>query len=407
MEVFMILRQVVDIIYQYKALDYGICAFGILLLIYKSFKINIFQFIKNEIDILDVLIVSLGMLYFVSFLRNTQGMEVFLKTGSVFLLYFLGRVYGEEVFKYGFKVAIVSYIIVYANFIARVIEYAHYYATGRCFSFEEFGIRNSGGLFHYKTDLVVAMIVAMIFIYKYGKSKLLKYITIFLIINLISFSCDARMGQLIVLLEDSLILYDIYRCKNLNLSNKVQMNVKNKHMFTNIIFTLIYISAFLTFIVIQISPIHIDTFNNYFSEEFYWKTEKIFHSRHVIIWDNLNYYSNQSLLTRLLGIDLCSDSIHNAIGDRAHCYYLKLILSIGYIGVLTTIEYFRRIIIKISKNSNRDYRYVCYAFLIMFLLMGISMESIEYTQMSWFPFLFMGAIVTSSNIQNKKISSKK
>lgn len=403
MGLFMVLRQVVDIIYQFKILDYAICIFAISLLLFRSIKIKILADIKTKIDIIDVLVLFLGILYFISFLRNIQGKEVFFKTASAFLIYYLGRVYGDEVFKHGFKVAIVSYIIVYANFVARLVEFIHYYATGKLFSWEQFGIENSGGLFHYKTDLVVAMIVALIFIYKYGKNATLKYITIFPIIGIVSFTCDARMGQAILLLEYFMIIYDKYiRRKN----NKIKtINTQNNKKI-NAVFIIINITCILVFVLIQLSPIHIDTFNNYFSKDFYWKTEKIFHSRHVIIWDNLYYYSNQGLLTRLYGIDLCSDSIHNAIGDRAHCYYLKLILSIGYIGVLISVEYFRRIFIKISNNKNSDYKYVCYAFLAMFLLMGISMESIEYTQMSWFPFLFMGAIVTSSNIQSRDTSNK-
>ena len=403
MGLFLMLRQVVDTLHEFKILDYGICTFAVVLIIYKSFKIRLYENLLSKIDVIDLIVVALGLLYFGAYLRNKNGFSPFVKTESAFLVYFLGRIYGEDVFKHGFKVAIVSYIVVYSNFITRVVEYAHYYITGKLFPWEQFGIGNSGGLFHYKTDLVVAMIVALIFIYKYGKKTVLKYITIFPIIGLISFTCDARMGQLILFLEYIIIVYDI-------LSNKKNIDVDSsrvkKNIYINVLFIAIYIISILLFIVIQVSPIHIDTFNNYFSEEFYWKTEKIFHSRHVIIWDNLNYYSNQGLLTRLFGIDLCSDSIHNAIGDRAHCYYLKLIISIGYIGVITTIEYFRRVFMKISKNNKSDYRYMCYSFLAMFLLMGISMESIEYTQMSWFPFIFMGTMVTSSNIQSRDTSNK-
>ena len=394
MGLFLMLRQVVDTLHEFKILDYVICTFAVVLIIYKSFKIRVYENLLSKIDYIDLIVVVLGLLYFGSYLRNRNGFSPFIKTESAFMVYILGRLYGDELLKHINKIALVSYIVVYMNLAIRIVEYVHYYKTNTLFSWETFGIDNSGGFFHYKTDLAIAMIIAVIFIYKSDANKWIKYITVFPVVSLIVFTCNARMGQVILIVEYAVIILDI---------KEIKRNVNKKYI--NYIYMFLFILINILFIFIQVSPIHKAEFLDSFSDIDLYKINRIFHSRHIIIWDNLYYFSNQNIITRLFGIDLVSDSIHNATGDRAHCLYLKIITSVGYIGTLLYIEFYRRLSIVSVSNNNRKYRYFIVSLMIMFLSIGISMESIEYTQMSWFAFIFAGGIVTftKKNIEEREI----
>lgn len=388
MGLFLMLRQVVDTLHEFRVLDYLICAYAVFLIIYKSIKVKIYKNILSKVDLIDLIVGALCILYFCAYVRNRNGFSPFVKTESAFMVYFLGRLYGDELLKHINKIAIVSYIVVYMNLIMRTIEYVHYYTTKTLFSWERFGIGNGGGFFHYKTDLAIAVVIAVIFIYKSNTKKLMKYITIFPISSIIVFTCNARMGQVTLLVVYFIIFRDLCKKRDINI-----INYKKGMQF---LFAMLYIFTFIIFVTIQYSSISKSNYLELFSYEEMVKLEKIFHSRHIIIWDNLHYFSKQNFFTRLTGIDLVSDSIHNATGDRAHCLYLKLILSVGYIGTLLFIEFLRKLFVNKYYNTSNLFRFLVGSLMIMFLFSGISMESIEYSQMSWFPFIFMGGLVTSA-----------
>ena len=319
MGLFLMLRQVVDTLHEFRVLDYLICVYAVLLIIYKSIKIKLFNNFFSKVDLIDIIVVALSILYFCAYIRNRNGFFQFVKTESAFMVYFLGRLYGNELLKHINKIAIVSYIVVYMNLVMRIVEYVHYYTTKTLFSWETFGIGNAGGFFHYKTDLAIAMVIAAIFIYKSNTNKWIKYITVFPIVSIIVFTCNARMGQVTLLVLYLVIFRDLCRSGDINTTNA------KKRM--QCLFTTLYIFALIIFVTIQYSYINKGNYLELFSYEEMVKLEKIFHSRHIIIWDNLHYFSKQKFFTRLIGIDLVSDSIHNATGDRAHCLYLKLIFT--------------------------------------------------------------------------------
>lgn len=84
MNIFFFLKPIADLLYQYQVLDYLLTAWCIVFLIKEK---------SNRLCSIDYCVIALMGIFFLSFLRNTDGWSILLKIESGFLLYFLGREY--------------------------------------------------------------------------------------------------------------------------------------------------------------------------------------------------------------------------------------------------------------------------------------------------------------------------
>lgn len=394
MEYFIILKQIVDIIYEFQILDYLMVGFAFVLFIYAFVKKGIYKDIKNFVNWNDLIVLVICLLFTISFFDNIENSySPYFKTISVFAMYFLGRVYGEDIIKNKKAIAVFSYILIYVNLIFRIVEYVHERMTGEFLPRQKWDYIASGGLYYYKTDLAMAVVISVIFIYAFAKNTWFKYFTVFVTSFLIVFSSGARMGQGILLLEYLFIIV-------FELRTRLKKNWHIKISLVNIIGIILMILLTVAFIILQFSIVKETKFEeltmDYVMEA---KLEALFHSRHVIWWDAMNYFANQKLLVRVVGKDLWSCSIRNHMGDRFHCLYFKNIYSIGYLGSYLYLFFVVNIFRNLVKKRGAVIKYMTVAFWIMFLLISATMEAFEYTQMAWFPFLFAGAIVSGRNCE--------
>ncbi len=382
MTVFLFLKQIVDMFYQYKILDYGMVVFGVVLLCIKIWKDKIYLQLKEFLCPADFVVVALMLVYVAAFLRYPAAYGIFFKVESAFLIYFLGRVYGREIMQHGKVLAWAGYIAVYLNFFYR------FYLFGFRLFLQpgEEDLLNRGGMYYYKTDLAVAVIIAMIFIYMFSEVKVLKWFTIIPVCGYMVLYSGARMQQAIIIAVYGFIIL-----------NEIEKR-KNKRLIPGPKFMKYVSVAAILITVCVFAALEIFPFEAYGEEVALsadWlnsKIERIMHSRQAVWWGILQYFSEQPLLTKAMGIDLETEYLHNSVGIRAHSMYIKQIYATGYVGCILLVLFISNILKKLSVQEDRKLAYIVIMLWIMFLGSGLTIESIEATQMSWFPMLFAGML---------------
>ena len=128
--------------------------------------------------------------------------------------------------------------------------------------------------------------------------------------------------------------------------------------------------------------------------------EKLMHSRHIVWWDILAYFSEQPFFTRLLGVDLETEYLHNSLGIRAHSMYIKQIYAVGYVGCFVLLAFLISVFKKLVEETDKKLKYIVLILWVMLLGAGITIESLESTQMSWFPMLFSGMLLSGRMQKN-------
>lgn len=383
MPVFLFLKQMVDMFYQYKILDYGMVVLCLFLLCRKIWKDGIYKNPKDFFCPEDYLVLAMMVVYGVSFLHNPSAYGVFFKLESCFLLYFSGRVYGGEILRYGKALAGAGYIVVYANFIYRFYQFGFkFIVTG-----PEVTLLNVGGLYYYKTDLAIGIIIAVLFIYMFSEVKWLKWITIVPVSGYMVFYSGARIGQLVMAAEFVLILVYELQCRG-------RFSVKLKGKQVQWIMGIASFLVLLFFIALQIFPFDEIAANLNIAVGQGSFLEKLMHSRHIVWWDILHYFSEQSFMTRLFGVDLETEYLHNSLGIRAHSMYIKQIYAVGYAGCFLFLAFLTGIFKRLCGETDRKLNYIVLVLWFMLLGAGLTVESLEATQMSWFPMLFAGMLFT-------------
>ena len=114
---------------------------------------------------------------------------------------------------------------------------------------------------------------------------------------------------------------------------------------------------------------------------------------------------NENPIIQLTGvdIDMISFSQHNAVNYMSHCMYLTAFFGTGYIGVyafLLLIYYvFKGVLLDRSNEKNKTI-FMIFTLWGLFLIYGITTDALEYTQISWFPFIYAG--ISAGNLVKKK-----
>ena len=203
------------------------------------------------------------------------------------------------------------------------------------------------------------------------------------------------MCQLIMAVEYILILL----CE---LEKRQCFELKVNAKFMKIILGILFSLVIAFFAVLQLFPfetveadLKVDTGAGSF-------LEKLMHSRHIIWWDILEYFSEQPFLTRLIGIDLQTEYMHNAHNMRAHSAYVKQVYATGYIGSFLVLAFLACILLYLCREKDKKTVYIIMILWCMLFGAGFTIESLEATQMSWFPMLFTGILITGQRDKNPK-----
>jgi len=366
MSFFLFLKPIVDIFYQYKFLDYLMVGLVFFLLLYQIALVR--PEVKEWYRKSDVIVLILCGLTTMALAKNIKEYEIYFKVLSAFLMYFVGRLYYERIQEcYGILVSS-SYIIVYVNFFVRLNHYGLKFLD----------VTNANGdLYFYDTDMAYAMIQALIFISMFGKNSLCKIITILLVCPYMVRYSDAGIQKVLIVIVYGIILLYITEL------------IFRKRKISNIILVVAIISLCLSIVIIY-HPIFFEgntesllryldgNVLNLSNMEFRYSTWK----------SVIEEFNNHNISSRLFGL-----GFNTRIPVQS--LYIKTIYSLGILGLSMMLFFIGNMIYYIAKVEDRKTFYLLIMMTILVLGTGVTVTSMEHVQMSWFPMLFAGMVVSS------------
>lgn len=379
MTVFLFLKQIVDLLYPYRWLDYLMVFLVIFLLIYQILLVR--PSVREHFTLSDGIVIFLGGLLTLSFIKNTDGYGIYFKVLSAFLMYFMGRVYYDRIQECAGALVSSSYIIVYANFFYRL------FSAGI-----KFGVKNAGGdLYYYDTDMAFAMILGIVFIGMLGRNTVFKLITVFLVCPYMVLNSDAGIQKALLFVVYMLMMIYIVE-KGMD-----KQRAANGMLTVTIIALLLAVTVFLLPVftefdatgILEVLDGGIFNRNHMLGRYYGWRE----------IWQSIG---NASLLDRMFGLDLCSEQLHNSVFTNMNSLYMKCIYSMGYTGILLLLAFVLSIVYYVIKVKDRKTFYITVILAVMLLATGVTVSSMESTQMSWFPMMFAGMVVSSVQVEKRE-----
>lgn len=367
MALFLFLKQIVDMLYQYRILDYIMVIWVVLLLLYQVALVR--PDIRKSVTWTDTIVVLLSLLLLITFIRSQSGYQIYFKVMSAFLMYFVGRIYYDRIREcYGALVAS-SYIIVYTSLAERIHRFGFALKT----------VRDAGGGFYfYDTDLAFAMILAMVFIAMFGKNSVLKLVTIFVVCPYMVLFSDA--GIQVMLMLAVYVIIAIY---------VMELIFRKKKMF-NYLLTFIILGLIAVVVFIYLPAFGIDNMK---------LLGRIFDGRFL---DNANmnvrYAAWKTVLAEIAKSGLIGKLFGVGMGAEItiESLYIKIYYALGYVGLLLTAMLLITVMYYVTRVEDRKTFYLMVIMAVVLLGTGVTVNSMESTQMSWFPLLFAGMVVSSA-----------
>lgn len=372
MTLFLFLKQIVDMFYQLRFLDYLMVCLVLVMLVYQVALVR--PDIRRHFTVTDGMIIGLGILLTVSFVQDMQGYGIYFKVLSAFLMYFVGRIYYDRIQEcYGALVA-GGYIVVYLNFLSRIFQFGTRITD----------VSNAGGdLYYYDTDMAFAMILAMTFILMYGHNTLFKYITVFIVCPYMVFRSDAGIQMVLMLAVYAVVVLYV-----------MELLIENTRI-ANALLAVMVLGLLAVVVVIYLPVFGIandDIIVALFGGRFLDNDNM--YGRYQVWQSVLGDFQNRSVLHQLLGADIGQNINMGSL-------YMKILYAMGYTGLLLTVVFIINVVYYVVKVSDRKTFYVTVILAILLLGTGVTVSSMEFTQMSWFPMMFSGMVVSSVQREQK------
>lgn len=372
MTFFLFVKQFVDLFYQYQALDYIMVVLVLLLLVYQTALVR--PDIRRRFMLTDGIVLVLGVQLTVIFIRSGNGYQTYFKVLSAFLIYFVGRIYYDRIRECCKVLTLASYMVVYMNLAVRVSR----------FGTALLKVRDAhGDLYYYDTDMAFAMILAMVFITMFGKGTVFKLFTVFAVCPYMVFFSDAGIQMVLMI-----AVYAILSIYLLEL-------ILNKKKPSGILLTLIFLGL-MGIVALIYMPV--------FGFEDQELIVGLFHGRFL---NNQNMYSRyagwkeiletagaQGLTSRLFGTGMGAEVVIRSL-------YIKIFYSLGYAGLVLVALLIVSIMYYVTRVEDRKTFYLAVIMAVLLLGSGVTVNSMESTQMSWFPMLFAGMVISSVQVEGE------
>ena len=366
MSFFLFAKQFVDMLYPYQILDYLMVILVVILLVYQTALVR--PDIRSHFGITDGIILLLGILLTVTLFRSQGGYQTYFKVMSAFLMYFVGRIYYDRIKECYSALTLASYLIVYFNFGHRIWNFRGHLLQ----------IKDAGGDWYYNdTDMAFAIVLAMVFIAMFAKNTIFKLVTIFLICPYMVFYSDA--GIQMVLMIAVYVIIGIYI---------LELIIRNRKV-TGVLLS-IMVLGLLGIVVLVYAPVlgigQQEGILNLFTGRFLDQSNM--YSRYVD-WDQvLTRCRQEHLLTQVWGVGMGAEYSIQSL-------YLKIYYTLGYVGIGLSLLTIISILYYVMRVEDRKTFYLAVILAILLLGSGVTVNSMESTQMSWFPMLFAGMVISS------------
>ena len=316
----------------------------------------------------------------VTFFRSASGYQIYFKVMSAFLIYFVGRVYYDRIKECYGTLIFAAYLVVYINLFVRISHFG--LALTR--------VTDAGGdLYFYDTDMAFAMILAMVFIAMFGKNSVFKLLTIFLVCPYMVFFSDAGIQMVLMIAVYAIIAIYLMEL------------VLNNRKLASVLLSMMILGLLGIVVVIYMPVLGFDNpelitglFNNRFLNN------DNMYSRYVDWKMILENCREQNIFSILFGTGMGAE-----INIRS--LYLKIFYSLGYVGLVLSSLLIISIMYYVTKVEDRKTFYLAVILAVLFLGSGVTVNSMESTQMSWFPLLFAGMVISSVQVDSEKSNEER
>ena len=380
MTLFLFLKQITDMFYSVRWIDYLMAAFLVVLILYQGWMILPREGedrIKYKPVLPDICIILLSLMTVVHIIAGGN-FDIYQngKICTVLMMYLLGRMAYKRAGENTPYLALSSYIVIYLNVIIRFLN------LGYPGFFEMSATDN--GMYYYGTDLAYAMLTGLIFVGMYGKNNILKFFTIFVVCPFMILSCVTGVQHI--------LMWVIYVILLLFMSERA---VKRRK-FTDFILPFIIMVMLAIIVILNVPAITGDKSNllvdllsrlKISTENFVGR-----YSKWGDIWNEIR--STDSISEKIFGIG-------SATEKSVASLYIGIIYSLGYAGIVLFFIFITSIAGYAVKIYDRRTYYVTVMLAVLFLGTGINVFAIGFTQMSWFPLLYAGMVVSAANSTEK------
>ena len=376
MTLLLFLKQITDMFYAVRWIDYLMAGFLVVLILYQGWMIIPREGedrLKYKPVLPDVCIILISVLLTVNLMsRGNINIYQSAKVCTALMIYLLGRMAYKRVGENTAFLAISSYIVIYVNVIIRFanLGYTGFFSTNA----------TDNGMYYYGTDLAYAMLIGLIFVAMYGKNNILKFVTIFAVCPFMILTCITGVQHI--------LMWIVYVILFLFMSERA---VKRRK-FTDFLLPLMILVMLTVIVVLNIPAITGDKTNVLIEclNRLKISTEN-FVGRYMKwgdIWNEIR--GTDSIVSRVFGIG-------NAGDKSIASLYIGIIYSLGYAGIILFFIFIMSVAGYAVKVYDRRTYYVTVMMAVLFLGTGINVLTIEFTQMSWFPMLFAGMAVCAGN----------
>lgn len=368
MSIFLFIKQFVDLLYQYQWLDYAMVLLVIAMILYQNALVR--PNLKKEIALPDILLFIYMLFMTVNLLRSGTGLEGYVKVLSAFLLYFMGRCYYDRILECGGALTKASYIIIYLNLGYRIWQEGIHYLGNR---------QANGAFYYYDTDMAFAMILAMIFITMFGKNTIFKLVTIGFVGPSMVIASDA--GIQVILWLAVVVVWILYVAELVHCSESLSAKL-----------LIVYVVGLLGMVMIIHMPL------------WYHGEVTILKQLDGALLNLTNMASRYADWTEILARSKQAGIMGILFGTSMgaeipiQSMYIKIYYATGILGGILLLSFLFVVLHYVGTIKDRKTFYLMICMLVLFLGSGVTVNSLESTQMSWFPMLFMGMVVSSGHI---------
>ena len=367
MSIFLFIKQFVDMLYKWQWLDIVmvIVVLGMLGYQYLLVRPNI----KREFGTADAVVVGLAFFSTISFFRDVDSYQAYIKVMSGFLLYFMGRLYYDRILECDDALSLSSYLIVYINFIHRIVRF------GSCF----LQVKNAeGDFYYYDTDMAYAIVLAFIFIAMFARNSVFKYVTIFLVCPYMVICSDAGIQMILLMVIAGVLLMYV-----------LEVALKKKRL------AMIGLGMLIAGLMVVVVLVYIPLLTSDTSG-----TWAIFGENNVLNVANMeSRYAEWKQVYEIKRPETILEIIFG-ISFNTHLplmsLYLKTLYTVGITGVVLALVLMIQVFKAAYKGEDRKSFYITIMLAILMLGSGVTFNTMESLQMSWFMMLFAGMVISAS-----------
>ena len=365
------LKVISDIFYQVQIIDIVLTGCAGLLMLYTVFQKKI------KLNVCDICILILSVLFTLSFLKDMSYYRDYVKIISGFILYFLGRCCICDVDKVSDTLGKAFLIAFGINVVYCLLGFGTI-KWGNAVTYR--------GTYYFKTDFAAMLsYFVMFFFVKQTKYKWTD-LALFLLAVYFTVMANARIFYLIFsIMVGFIILYKM---------DQKLISVKGVViLFVSAVFGVlmaVIIPKLPIFAAQNMLGFEVDNLNDLFGNS-------NMQGRNNIWKAVLSSFFKTNFMTQLLGAELSFNNNYGLPGFTEHSLYVKLLINTGFAGLLIWLVFVGSIVYFVWKDRNRKVEYLCAMLLTIFLIQGISVETIAFTDSTWNTMFFCGLLCSSNS----------